>query len=275
MGCLDLNFLTRQGEVHHINIHSISLFYLLFPLGLHQKQLEKKLRWQRNTFLNVFVFSHLKLDVIMNGSVAYTIPSVHVDYLLVGISTNHPNIPQSCNLNSKSFLTLLKCVFWTKFTCTAFIDIIDHGFSMIFQHPGKIWAGCPNASCHSPCPARILPSFLRSSYLVTWGSSPCKKDTLLKRFFQTPQSKTSPRGNGSGKWKIVGDTTQDVNGETPLFRSVLSSWFKSRCPFSVMKTSVCVEFSYILIGDVQIRFIGRYSAIRWGRPTCCGWSGPP
>ena len=48
----------------------------------------------------------------MNGSIAHIIiPSVNVDYLLVGIPGNHPNIPQSCNLNSKSFLTLLKCVF--------------------------------------------------------------------------------------------------------------------------------------------------------------------
>ena len=45
---------------------------------------------------------------------------------------------------------------------------MDHGFFMIFHHPGKIWTGCPNASCHSPCLARLLPSFLRSSYLVSW-----------------------------------------------------------------------------------------------------------
>ena len=93
-------------------------------------------------------------------------------------------------------------------------------------------------------------------------------------FFQIPPIETSPQAIGSGRWKIVVDTTQDVNGETSVFRSVFtrSLWFKPWYPFSVMKTSVS---SFRIFGDVQISFIRRYSAIRWGRPTCCEWSGPP
>lgn len=59
-------------------------------------------------------------------------------------------------------------------------------------------------------------------------------------FFQIPPIETSPEAIGSGRWKIVVDTTQDVNGETSVFRSVFtrSLWFKPWYPFSVMKTSV-------------------------------------
>ena len=162
------------------------------------------------------------------------------------------------------FLTLLKCVFWIKFPCTAFIDIMHHGFFIIFQHPGKIWAGCPNASCHSPCPARLLPSFLRSSYLVTSGFIFTKKMmNCLKCFFK--YLKLRPHHKGLAPvyeryWKITSVffdlyllVVWDSNPGIP-FSIIFSHEDFCRCTKSGSSADI--------------------SDIRRGRPTCCEWSGP-